>query len=209
MPPRTARSSLVLLSLLLSAGARAEPVLDQLGARIGGYGFRESTAAAPEAGSATGWQACRMNGVGVFAMRDLTSHLFLEGALDTYFVDQSIVPEAAAGYQTPIDRVSGIATVAAGARMFPGALVSPYVQLGVGAEITRVRLPALGMEDTALLPVGFFGVGGQLRLGDRVSFGANLRINAMGYYDDDQFQTELSPSAELSAQAQFALSYRL
>src|SRR5690606_39877145 len=36
MPPRTARSSLVLLSLLLSAGARAEPVLDQLGARIGG-----------------------------------------------------------------------------------------------------------------------------------------------------------------------------
>jgi hypothetical protein len=99
--------------------------------------------------------------------------------------------------------------VAAGARLFPTARVSPYVQLGVGAELTRVRLPALAMQDTALLPMGFFGVGADVRIGERLKLGAALRVNAMGYYDDAQFQTELAPEAELATQGQFFAAYAL
>lgn len=204
------QSIVIALVTLVPLAATAEPLVNGVGARVGGYGFRESAeATVMSEKSTTGWQACRMNGIGVFATRALNRHFFVEGALDTYFTETFPTGEAASEYSTPIDRVSGIMTVAAGARLFPGARVSPYVQLGVGAELTRARLPALGMEDTALLPMGFFGVGASLRLGERLNLGASLRVNAMGYYDDAQFQTEMDPEVELATQGQFFASYAL
>lgn len=203
------RGLLTIIVVATPLSAWSEPVVDQVGARIGGYGFREGVDASGEMASSTGWQACRMNGMGLFATRDLSRHFFVEGGLDAYFADSTVVASSSGSYDTPIDRVSGLMSVAAGARAFPEALVSPYVQVGVGGEVTRVRLPELGLEDSALLPMGFFGVGANLRLGERLKFSATLRVNAMGYYDDSQFQGELDPRTELATQGQFAFAYQL
>lgn len=195
---------------LLPLAAGAEPYVDGVGARIGGYGFREMASANVMAEkSTTGWEACRMNGLGVFATKTLSRHFFAEGAVDTYFTDAFPTGESTGNYDTPIDRVSGLLTVAAGARLWPEKRFTPYVQMGLGAELTRVRLPALGLEDSALLPFGFFGVGATVRVGDKLRLGATLRVNAMGYYDDAQFQTELSPQFELATQGQFFFAYAL
>ena len=195
---------------LFPASASAEPFIDGVGARVGGYGFREMADANPMTEkTGTGWQACRMNGLGVFATRTLTTHFFVEGALDTYFTDTFPTGEAVGNYDTPIDRVSGLFTIAGGLRLWPEKIVSPYVQMGIGAEFTRVRLPALGMEDSAVLPFGFFGVGATVRIGDKLRLGATFRVNAMGYYDDAQFQTELEHHIELATQGQFFFSYAL
>ena len=193
----------------LSPSAFAEPVIDRIGARIGGYGFREGVPASGAMSGTTGWQACRMNGLGMFASRDLDSHFFIEGGLDTYFTDNAVLPGASGEYSTPIDRVSGLLTAAAGARAYRDSLISPFAQIGIGAELTRVRLPELGMEDTAVLPMGFFGGGADLRLGKRLKFATTIRVNAMGYYDDAQFQGKLKSEPELATQAQFSLSYQL
>jgi hypothetical protein len=112
-------------------------------------------------------------------------------------------------YDTPIDRSSALATVAVGARFLTDANLSPYLQLGLGAELTQVSLPALGLEDTALLPMGFFGVGANIRVTERTMIGASLRVNAMGYYDDAQFQAELKPEIELATQGQFYATFAL
>lgn len=209
------RALVIAAITLVPVAATAEPstsssMIDGVGARVGGYGFRETAdVSVMTEKSTTGWQNCRMNGIGVFATRDLDRHFFLEGAFDTYFTDQFPTGESTGNYDTPIDRVSGLMTVAGGARLFPDARVSPYVQLGVGAELTRVRLPALGLEDTAVLPMGFFGIGASLALGDRLHLGASFRVNAMGYYDDAQFQTEMQPEVELATQGQFFAAYDL
>ncbi len=202
------RTFALVLVCVTPATALAEPAID-VGARIGGYGFRESADAQAMSDSLTGWQACRMNGIGVFASRALSRHFFLEGGFDTYFADSFPTGGTSGGYQTPIDRVSALMTMAIGARLFPESVVSPYLQVGVGGELTRVRLPELGLEDTAVLPFGFFGIGGVVRLSPQLQLGMVLRVNAMGYYDDDQFQTELDAQAELATQAQFFASYRL
>ena len=200
---------LVLLTTLLPVTAVAEPIVDAVGARVGGYGFREPTPASGQEKSGTGWQACRMNGIGVFVNRNLDKTFFVEGGLDTYFADDTVVENASDSYDTPIDRVSGLLSVSAGARLYPSSVVSPYVQLGLGAELTRVRLPALAMEDTALLPFGFFGVGATVRVSSRVKLGSVFRVNAMGYYDDAQFQTEMKPEPELATQGQFYAAFAL
>jgi len=195
---------------LVPAVGSAEPFVDGIGARIGGYGFREmANANVMDEKSGTGWEACRMNGLGIFATKTVSQFFFVEGAMDTYFTDAFPTGEAHGNYDTPIDRVSGLFTVAGGARLWPDKVVSPYIQAGIGAEFTRVRLPALGMEDTAVLPFGFFGVGATVKVGDKLRLGATLRVNAMGYYDDAQFQTELKHQMELATQGQFFFSYAL
>ena len=203
------RMMLVGLGLVMPVLAAAEPMVERLGVRVGGYGFREATSAAAEESSGTGWQACRMNGLGVFARRALATSFFLEAGLDTYFTDSFPTGGAMGSYDTPIDRSSALMTVAAGARFYPDSLISPYIQIGLGAELTHVSLPALGLEDTALLPMAFFGTGASLRINEGTRIGAVLRINAMGYYDDAQFQTSLSPELELATQGQFYASFAL
>ncbi len=196
-------------ALLSSQQALAESETSAMGMRVGGYGFREATPASGEATTGTGWQACRMNGIGVFANTALGRRFFVEGGLDTYFTGSFPTGEAMGTYETPIDRASALLTVAAGTRFDTGTRLTPYLQLGVGAELTRVTLPALALEDTAVLPMGFFGAGANVRVTDSLQVGASFRVNAMGYYDDEQFQTELSPRAELATQGQFYASFAL
>jgi hypothetical protein len=200
---------LITTILVLPAAASAEPIANAMGMRVGGYGFREATPASGEAPTGTGWQACRMNGIGIFANKAIDKTFFVEGGLDTYFTGEFPTGEAMGEYDTPIDRSSALMTVAAGARFYTDARISPYLQMGIGAEVTRVSLPALALEDTALLPMGFFGAGASLRVTDSMQVGASLRVNAMGYYDDAQFQTKLEPELELATQGQFYASFAL
>lgn len=203
------QSLLIAIVILVPVSSSAEPIVENIGVRVGGYGFREATTAANAEKNGTGWQACRMNGIGVFASRPLSKNFFVEGGFDTYFTESFPTSEAMGNYDTPIDRSSALLTVAAGARFIPESRLSPYVQMGVGAELTQVSLPALGLEDNALLPMGFFGVGANLRVTDSTFVGASFRVNAMGYYDDAQFQSELKPELELATQGQFYASFRL
>lgn len=200
---------LVALASLVPLTATAEPIIESMGFRVGGYGFREATQANGEEPSGTGWQACRMNGMGVFANKAIRGNFFVEGGLDTYFTDTFPTGESMGTYDTPIDRSSALLTVAAGARFYQDAWVSPYLQMGLGGELTHVSLPALALEDTAFLPMGFFGVGATARVIEGVKVGAVLRVNAMGYYDDAQFQTQLKPELELATQGQFYASFAL
>jgi hypothetical protein len=200
---------LVALSCLIPLTASAEPIVENIGVRVGGYGFREATHASDQEKSGTGWQACRMNGLGLFANKSLGKNYFVEGGFDTYFTETFPTDEAMGTYDTPIDRSSALVSVAMGARFLTTSRLSPYIQMGIGAELTQVSLPALGLEDTALLPMGFFGAGVNLRVTDKTFVGASLRVNAMGYYDDAQFQTDLSPTLELATQGQFYASFAL
>lgn len=178
-----------------------------IGGRVGCYGFREQ---ASSTGERSRWDACRMNGIGVFAQKELPGPFFAEAGLDAYFSeDFPISSESTSEYETPLDRLSALTTVAAGVRMFPRAIVSPYVQVGIGAEVTRVRAPKLALEESRVLPMGFFGIGAELHAGKRLSLGANLRVNLMGYFDDDALMTNLDPEAEIAAQGQFYAKYSL
>jgi hypothetical protein len=178
-----------------------------MGFRVGGYGFRE---AAENEGGRDQWSACRMNGMGLFGHKKIRGPFFVEGGLDAYFSEEFPIGGQERGqYETPIDRLSSIISVAAGVRWFERARVSPYVLAGGGIELTRVRAPELGLQDSAALPMGFFGFGADIKVGSRVRLGAAFRVNAMGYYDDSQFQTEMNPETELATQGQFYAGYAL
>jgi hypothetical protein len=218
---RTAIASLITLAIL-STPALAQPQQEPVGGatagdhdrmgltmgfRVGGYGFRE---AADNDGGRDEWSACRMNGMGLFGHKSIRGPFFVEGGVDAYFSEAFPIGEQEQGqYETPIDRLSSIITVAAGMRWFERARVSPYVLAGGGIELTRVRAPDLGLEDSAALPVGFFGFGADVKVGSRVRLGAAFRLNAMGYYDDSMFQTEMSPQTELATQGQFYAGFAL
>src|SRR5262245_42518876 len=163
----TVVATLSLISLASRASADESPW--GFGARVGGYGFRE---AAPEGGIT--WDDCRMNGEGIFAEHRVTPHLFLEGGLDQYFADD---PRS-------MDRISTIATVAGGLRMFPGSWVSLHVQVGAGVELTRIRMDDHRRSDA--LPVGFLGLGADARLLSHLRLGLNVRLYGMGHYDHDE-----------------------
>lgn len=203
------QSLLIALSSLLPVTAFAEPIVESLGVRVGGYGFREATEASGDEARGTGWQACRMNGIGIFGNKAIDKTFFVEAGLDSYFTDTFPTGQSMGSYDTPIDRSSALLTVAGGARFYTDSFVSPYIQVGVGAELTHVSLPALGLENSALLPVAFFGLGANLQVSSRTQLGAAFRVNAMGYYDDAQFQNELTPEFELATQGQFYASFSL
>jgi hypothetical protein len=158
-----------------------------IGFRVGGYGFhREGDQ------SADSWTECRMNGVGVFASKTVRGPLFVEGALDAY-VSQGFptpVPEG----DLPIDRMSGLISVAAGARTQLASRVRGYVQLGAGVEVTRVALDYgedKTLRDQKVMPEGFFGVGVDLRVGRATYVGASFRTLVMGNFDYDPARLEM------------------
>jgi hypothetical protein len=200
------------MTLGASAVASAEePML--FGARIGGYGFRQ----APNAQSQhTGWTDCRMNGIGLFAERGLGAY-FVEAGLDAYFADELGTgghehEVMATADEWRMDRVSGLASVSGGVRFLRGARVSPYLQVGLGVELTRVALlDAAGtaaLEDSFVLPTGFIGFGGDLRLG-AARVGMNVRVHAMGHFDHGPGIDGFAPETELAAQAQFYAKFPL
>jgi len=191
--------------VLAPLGAHADPELAlrtpaapgeayTFGARVGGYGFRQVTT---DGGS--GWTDCRMNGLGVFGERTLGEHLFVEAGLDLYF----------SADEPAMDRTSGLLTVAAGARMFPHALVSPYLQLGAGLELSRVRLLQRQLEDSFVLPVAFLGVGGDLKLGDHLRLGLNLRSLVMQNFATSDQAGSLRHATDLAAQIQLYAKYAI
>jgi hypothetical protein len=158
------------------ASAKSEPAVYDIGARIGGYGFRREGDNSDE-----GWTECQMGGVGVFASRTLPGPLFVEAGIDAYTSREEGLPT-----DLPISRMSGIATVAAGARTSFTSWMRGFVQLGGGVELTRVSVPYGEDEtirDTQVMPTGFIGFGVDFRLGSKTYLGMNLRTHAMGNFN--------------------------
>ncbi|HEY5927391.1 MAG TPA: hypothetical protein VIV11_37160 [Kofleriaceae bacterium] len=153
----------------------------EVGARVGGYGFRRE-AEQP-------WDECRMNGMGVFGARALPGPLFVEAGLDMY---SSLDPVNAT--DLPIDRTSGLFSAAIGARTQIATWLRGYVQLGGGVELTRVSVP-YGNErisDNKALPEGFFGIGFDIKLAKRTYLGSSFRTLVMGNFDYDPARLEMT-----------------
>lgn len=192
--------------------AKASPY--SFGARVGGYGFRR------DVGEHSGeWTECRMNGLGLFGERRLGDHLFVETGLDVYF-SQSFPNQPVEG-DLPIDRMSGLLTAAAGMRARATSWLSGYAQLGGGVELTHVSVPYDDhrITDQLAMPMGFIGIGGDIKVGAKTYLGANFRAELMGNFDYDPSKLEMQsgwtsppsadevfdPSPDLAAQGQFYL----
>jgi hypothetical protein len=208
------RTTAIVAFLLGPSLALADPLPYAIGVRAGGYGFR------PEGDPGSdGWNQCRMNGIGVFGDRGIGGPLFVEAGLDAYFS----LPYAEG--DLPIDRMSTLVSAAAGVRTQLASRVRGFVQLGVGAELTRVSVPYgdARIRDNKLLPDGFFGVGVDVRLGRSTMLGAAARAHVMGNFDYDPARLEMQnpwiaappagavfdASPDLAAQAQFYLRREL
>jgi hypothetical protein len=97
--------------------------------------------------------------------------------------------------------------------------LSGYAQIGVGVELTRVAVPYDDHEltDELALPVGFIGIGGDIKIASKTYLGANFRAHVMGNFDYDPAKLEMergwttppsagevfAPSPDLAAQGQF------
>lgn len=200
------------------APARADEAYE-LGVRVGGYGFRRDG----DDNRLTQWTECRMDGVGVFGSRALTGPLFVEAGLDLYA--STNFHTAGAEHDLPIARTSGLASVAIGARAQLAARVRGYLQLGAGAELTRVAVPYgdAQIRDAMVMPTGFFGVGIDVRVARRTHVGATFRALAMGNFDYDPARLDpqrgwaMAPSpgevfaatADAATQGQFYLRHEL
>jgi hypothetical protein len=131
-----------------------------------------------------------MNGFGVFASRALRGPLFVEAGLDMYASVET--PSESAAMDLPIDRTSGLVSVAGGVRTQVASWLRGYAQLGAGVELTRVAVP-YGDEtirDTKAMPEGFFGVGFDLRVARRTYLGAAFRTLLMGNFDYSRAELE-------------------
>lgn len=184
--PRTAAADSAPAAASVTAAAR--PATYDLGVRIGGYGFKREGDDRP----GEGWTECRMNGLGVFASRDLPGPLFVEAGLDMYSTVDIPPESAAAAMDLPIDRTSGLLSVAGGVRTQVAPWLRGYVQLGAGVELTRVSVP-YGDEtirDTKVMPEGFFGFGFDLRVARRTYVGAMFRTLLMGNFDYSRAELE-------------------
>jgi hypothetical protein len=146
----------------------------------------------------------------------LPGPLFVEAGLDAYTSRNEGLPE-----DLPISRMSGIASVAGGARTNFTSWLRGFVQLGAGVELTRVSVPYGEDEtirDTQVLPTGFIGFGVDVRLGKKTYFGMNLRTHMMGNFNYKRGDLEMKeawgfttpsedeifePSVDFAAQGQF------
>jgi hypothetical protein len=194
-----------------------------IGARIGGYGFRREAAAmdrsvaSPTPGA---WDECRMNGFGIFGHRSLRGPLFLEAGLDMY----GSIERSAEG-DLPLDRTSGLVSAAVGVRTEVTSWLGGYIQLGGGVELTSVSVPYgdTRIRDRKAMPEGFFGIGGDIRLGTATRVGANVRTLLMGNFDYEASRLDMdngwvaAPSSgevfdaspDVAAQAQFYLRHEI
>jgi hypothetical protein len=132
------------------------------GARVGGYGFRD-----PSGGEK--WDACRMNGFGVFGTVDANKYLYGELSVDFY----SATPDTV---EAGLDRTSTHGLAGVGFRMVPDFVLTPFVVIGGGAEYTRVKLPEGNLD--AVYPMGFIGLGAELNVTRELKLGATLRMLA-------------------------------
>ncbi|HEX5061279.1 MAG TPA: outer membrane beta-barrel protein [Kofleriaceae bacterium] len=176
-------TSKTLAALLLVASSTTAAFADdyELGARVGGYGFRRQDADGQ-------WDVCRMNGFGVFGGRALRGPLFVEAGIDMY---SSI--GAAQPTDLPIDRTSGLFSGAIGARTQLATWLRGYVQLGGGVELTRVSVPYGDdhIRDEKAMPEGFFGLGFDIKLAKHTLVGSSFRTLLMGNFDYDPANLEM------------------
>nr|HEX4314120.1 outer membrane beta-barrel protein [Kofleriaceae bacterium] len=203
--------------LSLVTGNGAQPTYD-IGFRVGGYGFRREGDKTP----AEGWTECRMNGFGLFADRVVRGPIYVEAGLDAY--SSSNLIEASPTTDLPIDRMSGLLSVAGGVRANLTPWLRGYVQLGAGVELTRVSVQYgddQTIRDDKAMPMGFFGVGADLRVAKSTYVGATMRMLVMGNFDYDamrlqttnQWVTPPAPSdvfaasPDLAAQGQFYIRH--
>lgn len=165
-----AKSLAALLFVATSTTAFADDF--ELGARVGGYGFRRD--------NQEQWTECRMNGFGVFGGRALPGPLFVEAGIDMY---NSLAPSEAG--DLPIDRTSGLFTTAIGARSQIASWLRGYVQIGGGLELTRVSVPYgdQHLRANKALPEGFFGIGLDIKLAKSTFIGSSFRTHVMGNFD--------------------------
>ena len=208
--------------LALTTAAAAEPGQPsadhksgyEIGARVGGYGFRREGDPRP----GEGWTECRMNGFGVFGGRALQGPLFLEAGLDMYTSTTAPIGSDSS-MDLPIDRTSGLISGAIGARTQVTSWLGAYLQLGAGVELTRVSVPYgdTRIRDDKAMPEGFFGIGGDIKIGSATRIGATFRTLVMGNFDYDPARLDQSngwvsapPASEVfdaspgvAAQAQF------
>jgi hypothetical protein len=204
------KSLAALLVVATSAIAYAEPY--ELGARVGGYGFRRE--------AQEQWTECRMNGFGIFGGRELRGPLFVEAGIDMY---NSLEP-AEAG-DLPIDRTSGLFSTAIGARTNIASWLRGYVQLGGGLELTRVSVPygEQRIRDSKAMPEGFFGIGFDIKLARGTHLGSSFRTLVMGNFEYDAERLDMNngwiaapssdevfdASPDVAAQVQFYLRREL
>ena len=171
------------VAALLVVASSTTAVADtyDLGARVGGYGFRQDDGSGE-------WTECRMNGFGVFGGRALPGPLFVEAGIDMY---GSLDPANA--NDLPIDRTSGLFSTAIGARTQIASWLRGYVQLGGGLELTRVSVPYgdQRIRDTKAMPEGFFGIGFDIKLAKGTHLGSSFRTLVMGNFDYDPAGLEM------------------
>jgi hypothetical protein len=178
-----AMGKLLVASLLtLSSLAAADPI--SIGFRVGGYGFRREGAPSSQT-----WDECRMNGLGLFANRAVAGPLFVEAGLDTYFSTNQAQPT-----DLPIDRQSALVSVAGGVQTQVTSWLRGYAQLGVGVELTRVAVPYgdSTIRENKVLPDGFFGIGGDIRIMRGTYLGAAMRTLVLGNFDYDPARLQMS-----------------
>lgn len=183
-------------------GAHAHSGRNAFGFRVGGFGFRNT-----EPGKEGQWDDCKMNGSGVYGQRAITEHVFAEAAFDLYQADLEVHPG--------MDRVSAVASVAAGARMFPRARFSPYVQVGAGVEWTRLEMGDL--RQSGVYPMGFIGLGADVRITGKFHVGFAARTNVFAHFEHHdapvaqsagEHAHEMTKEYDAAAQGQISLSYR-
>jgi outer membrane protein with beta-barrel domain len=167
------------------------------GARLGGYGFR-----AQSSGNES-WDDGRMDGMGVFGERRFGDHAFAELGVDFYSSTADAVS------QEGLDRSATLVTFALGVRPFPRALLSPYLELGGGADFTRATATEMGLERSFVFPLAFVGAGGDLHLGDHLRVGAAIRGLLMDQFarpsPQDGLTWSLAPAAQLQLFARYDL----
>lgn len=165
-----------------------------IGARVGGYGFRDSGGQ---------WTDCRMNGIGIFGTMDIGRHFFGELGIDSY----SLVHPSG----NTMDRTSLLTSVAAGFRMFPDFVITPYVQVGGGLEYTRVDVD--GGRTTGAYPMAFLALGGELNVTHEFKLGTVMRMLAMARPNTDGddsivYQHPTAPKMEYQPVAQMMFYFR-
>lgn len=205
-------AALVITATLLAASpnARAEEarveaeapsITPTIGARIGGYGFRQVSDR-----GLINWMQCRMNGVGVYGTVELPRHAYTELSLDMYHATAQPISEG-------LDRLSIHALGSVGWRMLPDRVITPNVHAGGGAEWTWISV--FGHEDQTWAPVGFVGLGGELNI-ERFHLGVAIRSHVMRLPEYDWQTTQPQPGdsaepldyrTELAAQMLFSVRY--
>jgi hypothetical protein len=183
--------------LLVSSVAAAEDAAPttapstgyEIGARIGGYGFRREGDPTP----GEGWTECRMNGFGVFGNKHVQGPLFLEAGLDMYSSATGPIGASNAN-DLPVDRTSGLISAAVGVRTNVTSWLGAYLQLGGGMELTHVSVPYgdTRIRDNKAMPEGFFGIGADIKIFRATRIGASFRTLVMGNFDYDPARLDMS-----------------